>query len=61
MSIITLIFVLALVGLALYLIETYIPMAEPFKLVIRVVVVIVVVLWLLQIIGVVGPNVPRLG
>ncbi len=57
MSLIVLILVLAVVGLGLYLIETYIPMAPPIKLVIRVVVVIAVVLWLLQLFGVVGPTI----
>ena len=60
MSLIGLILVLALIGLALYLIETYIPMSPPIKLVIRIVVIIVVVLWLLQLIGFVGPSVPRI-
>ena len=37
---------IVLIGLGLYLVETYIPMAPPLKLVLRAVVVIVVVLYL---------------
>lgn len=39
---------LAVVGVILYLIETYIPMSDPIKLVIRIVIVIAVVLWLIN-------------
>ena len=60
MSLIGLILVLVLVGVALYLIETYIPMSPPIKTVIRVVIIIVLVLWLLQLFGIVGPSIPRL-
>lgn len=52
MSIITLIIVLVILGLALYLLETYVPMAAPIKLVIRVVVVLAIVVWLLQAFGI---------
>ena len=52
MSLITLVLVLVIIGVALYLIETYVPMSPPIKLVIRVVVVIALVLWLLQVFGV---------
>lgn len=45
MDIITLVLVLALVGFCLYLATTYIPMAEPIKQAITVVVVIVLILW----------------
>lgn len=60
MSLISLLLVLVIVGVCLYLIETYIPMSPPIKTVIRVVVVIVCVLWLLQLFGITGPSVPRL-
>jgi len=52
MSIITLIIVLVILGLALYLLETYVPMSPPIKLVIRVVVVLAIVIWLLQAFGI---------
>ena len=48
MSIVTLLVVLILVGVALYLVQL-IPMAHPFPTVIRVVVVLLVVLWLLDV------------
>ena len=48
MGLIGLLVVLAICGLCLYLVENYIPMSPPIKVVIRVVVVIVLVLWLLQ-------------
>lgn len=46
--IVTLLF-LALVGFLTYLIVTYIPMLEPFKQTISVVVVVLLVLWLLAV------------
>jgi hypothetical protein len=60
MSLIGVVIVLAVVGLILYLVETYIPMSAPFKVVIRVVIVIVLCLWLLQLFGVTGPSFPRI-
>jgi hypothetical protein len=45
-TLITVVIVLVILGLALYLIETYVPMAPPFRLTIRVVVVIGLLLWL---------------
>lgn len=59
MSLISLVVVLVILGVALYLIETYIPMSPPIKLVLRVVVVLVLVLYLLQILGL-DLTVPRL-
>ena len=60
MSLISIIIVLAVAGLCLYLVENFIPMAPPFKVIIRVVVVLVLIVWLLQAFGVVGPEIPRL-
>lgn len=54
MSIITVIVVLVIVGVLLWLINTYIPMAAPIKTILNVVVVIVVIIWLLQAFGVLG-------
>jgi hypothetical protein len=48
MGLIQLIIILAVVGVLLYLVETYIPMAAPIKTLIRVVVIVVIVLWLLR-------------
>lgn len=52
----TLILTIALVGFLLYLLETYLPMSQPLKLILRVVVVICVVLWLFQFFGVSDSN-----
>ena len=60
MSIISLIVVLVVLGLCLWLIETYVPMSPPIKTVLRVVVVICLVLWLLKLFGVVDLPVPKL-
>jgi len=50
---IQLIVVLVVVGLCLYLIENYVPMSPPIKVVLRVVVVLILVLWLLKAFGIV--------
>ena len=52
MPLITLVITLIVVGILLYLVETYIPMDATLKTIIRVVVIIAVVLWLLQTLGV---------
>lgn len=63
MPIINLIVVLAVVGLLMWLINTYIPMAEPYKKIMNIVVIVAVVIWLLNVMGLLGSlgNVPRLG
>ena len=48
MSIITIVIVLIVVGVILWLINTYIPMQHAIKTILNVVVVIVVILWLLN-------------
>jgi hypothetical protein len=60
MPIITVLVVLIIIGVALYLVETYIPLSPPIRTVIRVVVVLLLVLWLLQMFGIVGPNLSTL-
>ncbi len=55
MSLITVILVLVVVGVILWLINTYLPMDGKIKSILNVVVVIVVILWLLQAFGVLGP------
>jgi hypothetical protein len=52
---INLLIVLILVGVLLWVINTYIPMDQKIKKILNVVVVIIVVLWLLQVFGVLGP------
>ena len=51
--------VLIIVGVVLYLVQTYIPMAAPIKTIITVVVVLFLCLWLLQVFGVADLPVPR--
>ena len=53
MSLISIILTLVVVGVLLWLINTYIPMAKPIKTILNVVVVICVILWLLSVFGVV--------
>jgi hypothetical protein len=54
MDLVTVIIVLVVVGVILWLINTYIPMQSTIKSILNAVVVIVVVLWLLQVFGVLG-------
>lgn len=52
MSLVTLLIVLIVVGVILWLVNTYIPMDRKIKNILNVVVVILVVLWLLRAFGV---------
>ena len=54
MSLISLLVVLIVVGVILWLINTYIPMDAKIKKILNVVVVIAVILWLLQAFGILG-------
>jgi hypothetical protein len=54
MPLIQLIVALVVVGVALWLINNYIPMDATIKKILNVVVVIVVVLWLLSAFGILG-------
>jgi len=54
MSLISLLVVLIVVGVILWLINTYIPMDTKIKKILNVVVVIAVILWLLQAFGILG-------
>ena len=54
MPLISVVIVLIVVGVLLWLVNTYIPMDQKIKTIINVVVVIAVVLWLLNIFGVLG-------
>ncbi|MBF6570567.1 MAG: hypothetical protein IVW54_16995 [Candidatus Binataceae bacterium] len=49
--------VLVLVGLVLWLINTYIPMAGGIKSLLNIVVFVVILIWLLRIFGLIG-NLP---
>jgi hypothetical protein len=59
-NMIQLIFALVIIGVALYLVETYIPMSQPIKIVIRVVVILAIVYYLLQMFGMMGGRGPIL-
>ena len=52
MSLVTVLLVLIVVGVILWLINTYIPMDRKIKNILNIVVVILVVLWLLRAFGV---------
>lgn len=54
MSLINLIVTLVVVGVALWAVNTYIPMDRKIKSILNIVVVIAVVLWLLRAFGVLG-------
>jgi hypothetical protein len=51
MSLVGLLVLLVVVGVALYLVNTYVPMAAPIKTIVNVVVVLVLVIWLLDAVG----------
>lgn len=54
MPIVNLIIILIVVGIVLWLINTYIPMDRKIKSILNAVVVIAVILWLLRLFGVLG-------
>jgi hypothetical protein len=54
MSLITILITLIVVGVILWLINTYIPMDGKIKKILNVAVVIIVILWLLSAFGVLG-------
>jgi len=54
MSLISVVLVLVVVGVILWLVNTYIPMDGKIKQVLNVVVLIVVCIWLLQAFGILG-------
>jgi hypothetical protein len=54
MPLLTLVIVLIVVGVLLWLVNTYIPMDGKIKSILNAVVVIAVVIWLLQVFGLLG-------
>ena len=54
MSLITIIVTLIIVGVLLWLVNTYIPMDGKIKKILNIAVVVVVVFWLLNVFGVLG-------
>jgi hypothetical protein len=59
MSLLYVVLVLVVVGVILWLINTYVPMAHTIKQILNIVVVIVVIIWLLNVFGIIsgGPGV----
>jgi hypothetical protein len=54
MPLIQLVIILVVVGVILWLINSYIPMQATIKKILNVVVILVVILWLLSVFGVIG-------
>jgi hypothetical protein len=54
MSLLTIIVTLIIVGVLLWLVNTYIPMDGKIKKILNIAVVVVVVFWLLNVFGVLG-------
>jgi hypothetical protein len=54
MSVITVLLVICVVGVLLWLVNSYIPMDAKIKRILNIVVVIVLVVWLLRVFGVWG-------
>jgi hypothetical protein len=55
MPLIHIVGILIVVGVLLWLVNTYIPMDAKIKSILNAVVVICVVIWLLQVFGLIGP------
>jgi len=51
MPLLNVIVILIIIGVGLYLINRFIPMAEPIKTILNVFVIVVVCLWLLNLLG----------
>lgn len=64
MTLLNIVVVLIVVGLVLWLVNTYIPMAGSIKSLLNIVVFVVVLIWVLQVFGLIGPirgvRIPRL-
>ena len=64
MTLINIVVILILVGLALWLVNMYIPMAASIKSLLNIVVFVLVLIWLLQVFQLIGPvpmHIPPLG
>lgn len=55
MELIQFVFVLIVVGVSLWAVNTYIPMDAKIKRIMNIVVVIAVVIWVLNVFGLLGP------
>jgi hypothetical protein len=54
-TLVNIVVILVVVGLVMWLINTYIPMAGAIKSLLNIVVFVVVLIWLLQTFGLIGP------
>lgn len=54
MSLLSILLVLVIAGVALWLVNTFIPMDKKIKTILNIVVVILIVIWLLQAFGLIG-------
>ena len=54
MPLITVVIALVVIGVVLWLINTYIPMASSIKTILNIVIVVAVMIWLLQVFGLWG-------
>ena len=54
MSLLSIVIALIVVGVLLWLVNSYIPMDAKIKKILNIVVVIVVIIWLLQVFGILG-------
>lgn len=54
MTLVNIVVILVVVGLVMWLINTYIPMAGAIKSLLNIVVFVVVLIWLLQTFGMIG-------
>lgn len=53
MPVISIIITLVVVGVAMWAVNTFIPMARPIKSILNIIVVVIVCLWLLQTFGII--------
>ncbi len=58
MPIVPVLVTIIIVGVCLYLVQAYVPMAAPIKTVLTVVVVLLLCLWLINIFGVFNYSIP---
>lgn len=51
MSILSILIVIIVIGVILYLVNTYVPMDSKVKMIFNIVVIIVIIIWLLKVFG----------
>lgn len=50
-ALVTIIVVLVVIGVVLWLINTYVPMASPIKTILNIIIVLAVIIWILSLLG----------